>query len=234
MLCAFADVWIADCQGPIVRSGFAGFKVADVARAVAEWAQRRNIESAVMVGHSYGAQVAVHLALEDEKLVDRLVLIAPPIDPAGRKISLLAGRLLRDAFHEPVSLILIAASCYLKNGVRAWKMLSEALQVSLERSVGGLRQPALFILGARDTVVPGLWTAQLAGLTNNASLITIPRAAHGVVFSFARKVAAAVLRFACHGDCGPTACPSSRPEAALARETSRMPITFQIQANFLH
>jgi pimeloyl-ACP methyl ester carboxylesterase len=107
-----------------------------------------------VVGHSYGAQVAVELALEKPDLVNTLVLVAPPIDPPGRRIGRLVFRLLRETLHESVSLILMAASCYLKNGVRAWKMLREALKEPLEQRVPGLQQPVLLIRGAKDTVVP--------------------------------------------------------------------------------
>ncbi|HWB06113.1 MAG TPA: alpha/beta hydrolase [Verrucomicrobiales bacterium] len=191
-----SGVWIVDCQGPIARGGGATFKVVEVARAVCEWAPWRNIKSATVVGHSYGAQVAVELALWKPDLVNTLVLAAPPIDPAGRRISRLVFRLLRDTLHEPVSLILMAASCYLKNGVRAWKMLREALKEPLEQRVAGLQQPVLLIRGAKDTVVPHSWTVQLSRLIGDSSLLTIPRHAHGVVFSNAQTVADAIRQFA--------------------------------------
>jgi 2-hydroxy-6-oxonona-2,4-dienedioate hydrolase len=189
-----ADVWIADFQGPHA-GGRAVFSVAKVARAVAEWMRRREIPASVVVGHSYGAQVAVELALRDPILVDRLVLIAPCIDPEARTVWQQAWLLFRGAFQESLSLILIAAWCYLTNGVRAWKMLIEALKMPLERCAGGLRPPTLVLRGARDPVVPARWAEKLTGLIPDAVLVTVPRAGHGVVNSSPHAVADAVQTF---------------------------------------
>jgi 2-hydroxy-6-oxonona-2,4-dienedioate hydrolase len=190
-----ADVWIADFQGRS-HTRVPVYSVANVAHAVGEWMQRKDILASIVVGHSYGAQVAVELAVKNPILVDRLVLIAPCIDPEGRTIWQQAWRLLRDAFREPVSLILIAAWCYLTNGFRAWKMLNEAMKVPLERFAAGLRQPTLVLRGAYDPVVPGRWAGELTGVIPEAVLVTVLRAGHGVVFSSPHAVADAVLTFA--------------------------------------
>jgi 2-hydroxy-6-oxonona-2,4-dienedioate hydrolase len=210
-----ADVWIADFQGPSLTSAPV-YSVANVAHAVTEWMQRKGISASVVVGHSYGAQVAVELAVENPGLADRLVLIAPCIDPEARTIWQQAWRLFCDAFQEPVSLILIAAWCYLTNGVRAWKMLNEALKVPLERFATRLRQPTLVLRGADDPVVPGRWAGELTALIPKGILVTVPRAAHGVVFSSPHAVADAVLTFASDRAREKTSAPHAGPFLSAA------------------
>ena len=70
------------------------------------------------------------------------------------------------------------------------------MKVPLERFAAGLRQPALVLRGADDPVVSERWVGDLTRLIPEAILVTVPHAAHGVVFSSPHAVADAVLTFA--------------------------------------
>jgi pimeloyl-ACP methyl ester carboxylesterase len=169
------------------------------AEAVSKWMRGRSLESAVLAGHSFGAQIAVVLASRNACLVDRLVLIAPSVDPAARTLWKQFFRLVRVAPREPVRLLLLAGRDYLRNWRRIGMMAKAALHTPIERWLPAIRRPVLVIRGTKDVVVPADWTLQVISHLHTSRLFTIPEAAHGVPFSAAKQVAHAIRHFANSG-----------------------------------
>ena len=57
----------------------------ELAAIMVEWAAQIGIESAHVVGHSMGGQLAIHVAAEAPEVVRRLVLVAPAGIPRERR-----------------------------------------------------------------------------------------------------------------------------------------------------
>jgi 2-hydroxy-6-oxonona-2,4-dienedioate hydrolase len=186
-----ANVWIAEWR-PNASPG----SVAEAADAVSVWMRGRSLQSAVVAGHSFGAQIAAALASRDAVLVGRLVLIAPAVDPAARTLRRQLFRLLRDAPLEPVRLLVLAGMEYLRNWRRVLKMARVALHGPIELWLPTISAPALVIRGSKDPVVTADWTLRVVFLLHTSEQLTIPGAAHGVPCSAAKQVADAIRRFA--------------------------------------
>jgi pimeloyl-ACP methyl ester carboxylesterase len=60
--------------------------VAELAQALASWMEAMGLRGAVVVGHSLGCQVALHLAASRPELASRLVLIGPTADRSTRSV----------------------------------------------------------------------------------------------------------------------------------------------------
>src|SRR5690606_6915122 len=72
----------------------------------------------VAVGHSMGAQVVAELAVRHPALVERLVLIAPTVNPRERSGWKQALRLLQDLSTDPPIVAAVGARLYLQAGPR--------------------------------------------------------------------------------------------------------------------
>jgi 2-hydroxy-6-oxonona-2,4-dienedioate hydrolase len=191
-----ANVWIAEWRPDLNPGEERPCSVGGAAEEVSAWMCARSLKSAVLAGHSFGAQIASVLAARAASLVDRLVLIAPSVDPAARTLWKQIGRLVRDAPSEPVKLLLLAGIEYLRNWRRIRKMARAALNDPVERWLPEIRAPVLVIRGTKDPVVPAEWTLRVVFLLHTSKHCTIAGAAHGVPFSAARLVADAIRRFA--------------------------------------
>lgn len=189
------DVWIAEVR--MARGGFPGRTptMSDVAGAVVGWMQNRHLGPAVILGHSFGAQVAIELALQAPARVQGLVLASPAIDSSARTFFGQFWRLMRNALREPLRMVLIAIFDYLRHPHHVLRMFRAALADPTEDKLPAIVVPALVIRGARDVVVSAKWEELVAHLLPGGELITIPDAAHAVVYSAAQQVADAVAEF---------------------------------------
>lgn len=168
-------------RSPQPRVGMLG--VHDLGRSVLGWMDERGIPSAVLVGHSLGAQVAGEVALLAPERVERLVLIAPTGDPTRPSVLLQAARLLRGAAHEPPLLLAIAVVDYLRAGPgqmvmlmrRAVRRASRQLDVTVD-------VPLLVVRGALDRVCTQAWCEQIVSTKPGSRLVVVPDTAHGIAF----------------------------------------------------
>lgn len=172
--------------------------VRELSDALARWMESNRVELPTLVGHSFGCHVAVDLAARRPEKVSRLVLAAPMADPRSRAPARQIARLLLDATREPLSLVPIAASDYLRAGlVRAARTLRFALRYELEDVLPRVAAPALVVCGARDPLVPGWWAREVARLLPAGELLTVEGAAHAFNYSRPGEFARLVLDF--HG-----------------------------------
>ena len=138
----------------------------------------------VLVGHSMGAQVVARLAIDHPDVVDRVVLMAPTLDPALRTPARAVGRLLRDGVREPPIANFIAVTDYLlRCGLRyGLQQLPNVLEDRPEDYLPMLTTPTLVIRGDRDPIVEHGWAAEVAGLVPGARLAEV-RGPHVIMFT---------------------------------------------------
>jgi 2-hydroxy-6-oxonona-2,4-dienedioate hydrolase len=168
----------------------------ELAEALASWMRATGLRSATLVGNSYGCQIAVELAARRPRFVERLVLIGPTTDPAYRTRRQQVARLLLDAIREPISLIGLAASDYLRAGPRGvLRTLADALGHPLEARLPVVMAPALVIRGMRDPLVSAAWAERVASALPAGRLAVVPGVAHAAHYAAPRSVARTVRRF---------------------------------------
>ncbi|MGQ0618113.1 MAG: alpha/beta fold hydrolase [Acidimicrobiia bacterium] len=148
------------------------------------------LDSALVVGHSVGTQVAVDLADRYPNLVERLVLVAPTFDPEARTIRQQYGRWLRNAIREPRSLNRLLAREALDLGVvRPIRVIRSALRDRMEDKLPGITLPVLVVRGELDPIGNKSWTEQVAALLPGARLVVLSGAPHTLPYSRPRELA---------------------------------------------
>lgn len=183
--------------------------IAGLARALIAWMDCAGIASAALVGHSMGCQVAVEAALRHPGRIDRLVLIAPVVDPAARSTVRQLRHLIRSSVFERLSLIPQVIEDYLRIGSRIFPELRSMLAYPIEAKLPDLRVPVMLIRGERDAIAPQAWVDEAARLLRAAPAHVIPRWSHAVHYSAAAEVAQAMRPFLADE------APGTRPAPAL-------------------
>ena len=122
------------------------------------------------------------LALKRE--LGPLVLVGPTVDPAKRTARRQLFGCLRDAVHEPLTLVALAAH---SEGTRDVGQLLAAARSALadrmEERLPLIEQPAVVVHGDDDGFVSRAWAEQVAALLPNSRLVVVPGDAHAVHFT---------------------------------------------------
>ncbi len=186
--------------------------VEQAADALARWHRRLSPGPSLLVANSVGCQVAAALAVRHPRLVRRLVLLGPALEPrvsAPRH----CGRLLADAPREPLSLLATAVADYLLTGpLRFAASLRHALRDAAGAFEGHLARvdvPTLVVRGAGDTIASHAWIRRVARLLPDGRAADVPGAAHAAHYSAPETVARLIEEFVAE----------EAREAAVAEET---------------
>jgi 2-hydroxy-6-oxonona-2,4-dienedioate hydrolase len=196
-LASFARVFAVDLPG-FGRSDKPArpLGLVELAETLASWMRAAGLRAATLVGNSYGCQVAVELAVRRPRVVERLVLVGPTTDPARRTRLAQAARLLLDGAREPLALLGIAATDYLRCGTRRLLHgLRDAVEQPLESRLPLVMAPTLVVRGMRDPLVSAAWAARVASELPAGRLAVIPGAAHAAHYADPGAVGRTIRRF---------------------------------------
>jgi 2-hydroxy-6-oxonona-2,4-dienedioate hydrolase len=191
------DVFIVDLpsQGESAKPS-RPLSLAEYAAAAAAWLDALQLERAVLVGHSFGSQVLVELAVDRLAVVEGLVLISPTVDSQARTIASQLGRLLLDATREPPSLLRLLIGDYLTTGFQGMRDFTRtAIRDRMEDKLPFIETPTLLVRGARDPLVPERWSKQIAALLPHPKIVVIPNGTHAVQYQSPVAVARALQEF---------------------------------------
>ncbi|MGW3387011.1 alpha/beta fold hydrolase [Streptomyces cinereoruber] len=224
---AGTPVLVPDLPGN-ARSRAAAHRMPDVERAadaLARWHRRISPGPSLLVANSVGCQVAAALAVRHPRLVRRLVLLGPALEP-GVSGPRHCGRLLADAPREPLSLLVTAATDYLLTGpLRFAASLRHALRDAAGAFEGHLVRvavPTLVIRGAGDTIASHAWIRRVVRLLPDGRAVDVPGAAHAAHYSAPEAVARLIEEFAAVEAVETDAAEAGRTEVAgRTEETGR-------------
>jgi pimeloyl-ACP methyl ester carboxylesterase len=178
------------------------------ARALAGWLDEVGIERASFLGNSMGCQILIDLAAWSPERVHALVLVGPTVDGEARSFARQAFRLLRDALHEPLSLIPIVVSEYLRFGVRRFVATAQSVIADRPEDKAPLvRAPALVVRGERDTLVSQRFAEQLATRLPLGELAVVPGGPHALTYAEPRALARLTSSFLSERSAAPSAWP---------------------------
>ncbi len=184
------------------RSRGAQPTIPEMAIVIREWMDRCGIADAHVVGHSMGAQIAIHLAARHQGSVRRLVLV----DAAGipRVLNLpRAARFMTEiapprAWGSPAFLPTIAADA-LRAGPRVFaKATINLLRDDVRPLLARIDAPTLVIWGARDKLTPVSDGEVIASSIPNAELRVFRRSAHMPMIDEPERFNTEVLEFLLH------------------------------------
>jgi len=169
--------------------------VAGHAEHVAAWLAAAELPSAVVVGNSFGCQVAVELAVRHPDRVAGLVLIGPTVDPSARTAPRQILRWLWDtALEDPLQLPILARDVRDAGPRRVAGTLAHALEDPIERKLPRVRVPTLVTRGSREPIVPMAWATAATRLLPTAELAVVP-GPHNANYGAAGHLADLVLAF---------------------------------------
>jgi 2-hydroxy-6-oxonona-2,4-dienedioate hydrolase len=158
--------------------------IAELAAALAECLDVFGLQRPAFVANSMGCQVVTELAVRLPARVGPIVLVGPTVDPQRRtaRRQLLDG--LRDAAHEPPSLLARAARDDAAFGVGPLLATARsALADRIEERLPLITQPTLVVRGEADGFVGQNWAETAASLLPNSRLIVVPREPHAVHYT---------------------------------------------------
>lgn len=169
--------------------------IESLAQALLEWLAAMKLGPVVLAGQSLGCQVVVETALRQPACVDRLVLIAPTLDPAGRSLPRQVLRFVADISFERVALVPRVAWDYLRMGWRFVPELQAMFAYATEDKLPRLNQPLLLMRGEFDPVAPRRWLDEAARRHGAAQVKEVAGWGHAVQFSAPECVAEAMRPF---------------------------------------
>jgi pimeloyl-ACP methyl ester carboxylesterase len=169
--------------------------VAEHADHLADWLEMAGLPPVVVLGNSFGCQVAVELAVRHPDRVAGLVLVGPTIDPAARTTIRQILRWLRDTAREdPLQLPILLRDVRDAGPHRVAGTLARALRDPIEYKLPLVRVPALVTRGSREPIVPAAWGLAATRLLPSGELAVVP-GPHNANYGAADHLAELVLAF---------------------------------------
>jgi pimeloyl-ACP methyl ester carboxylesterase len=196
---------------PVFAPDLPGFGMSDqpihpldvpgLADALRRWMIDNGLAPAIVIGVSFGCQVAVDLAARHPAAVDRLVLIGPTFDPEARTPARLALRWARNAPRSSPRLAPTMVHDVIDAGPwRSVRTLRRALEDPVEEKLAEIEAPALVVRPERDHLAPAAWVERVANLIPDAELIVLPKAAHAIGPRTATRLTALLVPFLAEGE----------------------------------
>jgi pimeloyl-ACP methyl ester carboxylesterase len=191
---------------PVYAPDLPGFGMSDqpihpldvpgLADALRRWLLGHRLSPAIVVGVSFGCEVAVDLAARHPASVDRLALIGPTLDPEARSPARLAMRWVRNAPRSSPRLAPTVVHDLIDAGPwRTVRTLRRAIDDPMEEKLPDVSAPTLVIRPERDRLVPAGWTERVAELIPDAELVTLPKAGHSIGPKSAARLTALLVPF---------------------------------------
>jgi pimeloyl-ACP methyl ester carboxylesterase len=170
--------------------------VSGLADALRRWLFDNELAPAIVIGVSFGCQVAIDLAARHPAAVDRVVLVGPTCDPDARTAGRLALRWARNAPRSSPRLAPSVVHDLIDAGPwRSARTLRRALDDPVEEKLGQIEAPTLVVRPERDHLVPPSWTERVADLIPDAELLVLPKAGHSIGPRTAARLTALLVPF---------------------------------------
>jgi pimeloyl-ACP methyl ester carboxylesterase len=169
--------------------------VPNLADAVWRWLFDNRLAPAIVIGVSFGCQVAVDLAARHPAAVDRLVLVGPTLDPRATAARL-ALRWARNLPHSSPRLAPKVAHDLVDAGPwRTVRTLRRALDDPIGDKLGEIEAATLVVRPERDHLSPAYWAARIAERIPDAELVVLPKASHSIGPRTAARLTALLAPF---------------------------------------
>lgn len=172
--------------------------------------EERHLRNIILLGHSFGGQVAVHFTAQNPKLVHRLVLSGAAVIRPKRVVrrmilkSLARGGVyalkaipfekfklnLRRVFYR-----LIDSPDYLATRGIQREIYTRIIREDCSHLLAGIRVPTLVLWGAKDRMTPLSQGKRIAALLPSASMRIFPKAGHGLHRELTREFYRSIREF---------------------------------------
>ena len=162
---------------------------------LAAWLAAAGLAPVVVLGNSFGCQVAVELAVRQPDRVRGLVLVGPTVDPSARTALRQILRWLSDTAREdPLQLPILVRDVLDAGPRRVAGTLAHALRDPVEDKLPLVKVPALVTRGSGEPIVPRAWAQAATGLLPLGELAETP-GPHNANYGAAEHLGELVLAF---------------------------------------
>jgi pimeloyl-ACP methyl ester carboxylesterase len=138
--------------------------VEGIGATAAQWVRVSDAaQPVVLLGHSTGAQAALHagVALQDDRPPSVVVMAGPTVAPSQRSLPRLAAAVPAAYSHDSMG-ELVVLSDFLRASADLMAMLRSAIADRPEVNVAALRPRLLLTAGRRDAFAPPSWLSAIA------------------------------------------------------------------------
>lgn len=157
---------------------------ADTAETIAAWMGELALGQALVMGHSSGCQIVLHLGVRFPERLHGAVLLAPALDERTRSVACQGLRLLRIFPYESPRLPFMLLRDYLDARI---PHVAQTVEFDLHTEFLGLlpqfTQPTAVVCGSRDPLVPPDWGKRVAGHLPQGRYYEVAGAAHAMHYS---------------------------------------------------
>lgn len=158
------------------------FTIDELSAVMAEWLQLNGLSHIRLVGHSMGAQIAIHLASDAPMLIERLVLVSAsgiprPLAPA-ELLRFVSEVVPPRAWGAPTFLPSIVADALRAGPLVLTRATLALISDDVRPRLARVQAPTLLIWGALDPLTPLEHGELMAKAIPGARLVVLPRAAH--------------------------------------------------------
>jgi len=178
------------------------FTLQDYALTFAQFSAELELGSSVLIGHSFGARVAVKVALTKPEKVSSLILVSSGGWRPGYRLGLqFVAKLLKPIFslaflrdlRRKIYQLLGADDYLAKPELK--KIFLNIINEDLLAAASAVRQPTLIIWGEKDDTAPIGFARQLQAQIPSAQLRVFPGAGHFVFLDKPQEFIRQVIEF---------------------------------------
>lgn len=165
------------------------------ATALAEFLKANHIDNPVLVGGSYGCNIAAELAANPQVNAQALILIGPT-DVYGRAVPELLGDLIKDGLYEPSIMIPTVIGDVGRIGMdRCLAQLNFMAEHDMDDALLQITAPTLLIKGENDKLSREEVVRDKFEIAPNAQAVNVLGSAHCLTVSDPELIAEMILDF---------------------------------------
>lgn len=190
-------VYLVDLPGfGAMRRFYYRFVLDNMADWLLAWMEAMGMSRAVLIGHSMGGYICLHVAARRPELVRKLVLVAPAGMPYKKTMVGFAVPLLFAVYYARPAFLPILLYDALRTGPLTFVSATrDLLRKDLRGQLRAVTTPTLIIWGERDALVPSSFSAIFQQEMSDVRLLLLKRAGHVAMYDQPREFNAAVLAF---------------------------------------
>ncbi|MEW6155575.1 MAG: SDR family NAD(P)-dependent oxidoreductase [Actinomycetota bacterium] len=175
--------------------------VFDIADALEQWWEPAVGHPAIVAGNSFGAQVAVELALRRPDLVEALVLAGPIVDPSASALAKQLYRWMKEQKTQSGELRRLLRREWREVGpVRGLRTFLHARSDRIEDKLPFVSAPTMVVRGTKDPIVSQAWAEEVARLLPRGELWVLDGVPHAMAHDAPDAFATVISDFAASTD----------------------------------
>ncbi len=167
----------------------------EIAKVIYDWCRALKIKKATFIGHSFGGEVCLWMAVKHKKVVRAIVLAAST--GLNEQFSLVERfkNLMVDGFREPTFFMTKLFKSYWKAGARRILLTAQkSTDTKITKFLAKIKVPVLVVFGTKDPVIIYEESTETLKKISDVTIEVID-ATHGIIFESPDLFNQAVCKF---------------------------------------